>query len=164
MSTIIFFFLLQLLSVPSQIATHPASFFFLPLSERKLKQTTKAVRQKHAKQKVHKQNTQSCVGQLLLGPGWPWSVVPLEKTDCPSLSTQQSDATSSSARSGPSCPLPTLALSGISACRSFVCCHSLCECICASALLCLDDPVSLESSTYLLRPLDSFCLLFCIGP
>lgn len=48
------------------------------------------------------------------------------------------------------CPFPLLCtgiLSGLNFCMTYACCHSLHGLICASALLCLEYTISLESST-----------------
>lgn len=136
----------------------PPTHSTLPLSKQKqppsneMKQDKKC-QSKTKFKKLTRKKTQTtttnvefnCVGRLLLSTGLSQSVIgmlrdtPPEKTD--SLFSQGGIP-------HPTFPFQCSILSGfLNLCMSCACCHSLCEFLCISVLLCLEDTTSLKSST-----------------
>lgn len=84
-----------------------------------------------------------------LGHGWIYLCYPTGENGL-SLSEQPAVTNSFTVMGGRLCPLPPLNAGtplGLNLCRSYVCCYSLCEFVCASVLFCLEDGVSLLSPT-----------------
>lgn len=110
-----------------------------------------------------------CVDQLLYNMRISWtligifSIMPMLKTICHSLSTHQLQTTSWIGRwIFAHFPFSILRfLSALNLCNSCECCHNLSEFIYTSSLVCLENNIYLESSTIWF--LTSFCL-FQVDP